>query len=99
MTDTELDLELSEELDFPIPCGHSRHGDGGLWHGGDAEFVAVSLHNCQAQPGKPPPYFYPCCARWAEYVTRCTANSLTIQCSRCGTTGYWEHMVQIVSTL
>lgn len=99
MTDAELDLGVAQELDFPVPCGHSRHGDGGPWHGGDAEFVAVSYHRCSHSPGKPPPYFYPCCATWAEYVRHCTANALTIQCSRCGDTGYWEDMVQILSTL
>lgn len=99
MTDTSLDQELAEELDFPVPCGHSGHNTGGQWHGGDAQFVAVSYHRCPAQPGKPPPYYYPCCAVWAGHVLRCTAQGLTIQCARCGDTGYWEHMVQIIRVL
>jgi hypothetical protein len=97
--DVSLDLSVLEELDFPPACGHSRHSDGAPWHGGDAEFVAVSYHHCQAQPHKQPPYFYPCCATWADYVQHCSATSMTIQCNRCGITGYWEDMVQIVSTL
>jgi hypothetical protein len=97
--DTSLDLSVLEGLDFAPACGHSRHSEGGPWHGGDAEFVAVSYHRCPEQPGKPPPYFYPCCAIWAGYVQYCTAIGATIRCARCGTTAYWEDMVQIVSSL
>jgi hypothetical protein len=98
-TDTSLDLSVLEELDFPAPCGHSRHSEGGPWHGGDAKFVAVSYHHCSAQPGKPPPYFYPSCEVWAEYVSRCIEAGALIQCARCGVAAYWEDMVQIVGTL
>lgn len=97
--DTSLDLSVLEGLDFKPGCGHSRHSEGSPWHGGDAQFVAVSYHRCPQQPGKPPPYFYLACAPWAEYVTHCTLLSKTIQCARCGDTGYWEDMVKIVSTL
>ena len=99
--DTALSLDLSvlEDLEFPTPCGHSRHSEGGPFHHGDAKYVAVSFHNCQAQPGKPPPYFYPACATWANYVTLCTETSQMIQCSRCLDIGYWEDMVKIISTL
>jgi hypothetical protein len=97
--DVALDLSVLESLDFAPACGHSRHSDGAPWHGGDAEFVAVSFHNCQAQPHKSPPYVYQCCATWADYVTHNTLTSKTIQCSRCGVTGYWEDMIQIISTL
>jgi hypothetical protein len=98
-TDTSLDLSVLEELDFPAACGHSRHSEESPWHGGDAKFVAVSFHTCAAWPDKPAPYYYPCCTVWADYVTHCTMNSMMIQCSRCGDTGYWEDMVQIISTL
>jgi len=98
-TDTSLDLSVLEALDFPPACGHSRHSEGGPWHGGDAEFVAVSFHRCPRQPGKPPPYFYPSCAAWADYVRACIEARATIQCARCGDTAYWEDMVQIVGTL
>lgn len=97
--DTSLDLSVLEGLDFTPACGHSRHSEGGPWHGGDAEFVAVSYHRCALQPGKPPPYFYPCCATWAEHVEYCSAIGATIRCARCGDTAYWEDMVQIVGTL
>ena len=94
-----LDLSALEELDFPTPCGHSRHSDGAPFHGGDAEFIAVSYHTCPAHPGKTAPYFYPACAVWADYVIYCTKTERTIQCSRCGEHGYWEDMVRIISTL
>lgn len=97
--DVALDLSVLEALDFPPACGHSRHSDGGPWHGGDAEFVAVSYHHCEAQPHKPPPYYYPCCATWAEWVNTWSARAETVRCSRCGVTAYWTDMVQIVSTL
>lgn len=97
--DVSLDLSVLEGLDFAPACGHSRHSDGEPWHGGDAEFVAVSYHQCSAQPHKPPPYVYQCCRTWAEYVTHNTVTFKTIQCTRCGTTGYWEDMVQIISAL
>jgi hypothetical protein len=32
-------------------------------------------------------------------VAFCTATQKTIQCVRCGVTGYWEDMVKIVSSL
>jgi len=97
--DTSLDLSVLEELDFTPACGHSRHSEESPWHGGDAEFVAVSFHRCSEQPTKAPPYFYPCCAVWADYVRYCTATAKTIQCARCGITGYWVDMVQIVGSL
>lgn len=92
-------LSALEELDFPVPCGHSRHGEGVSGHGGDAKYVAVSYHRCQAQPAKQPPYYYPCCEPWALMVQALTAAGEIIQCSRCGEAGYWEDMVGIVSTL
>ena len=98
-TDTSLDLEVLEELDFPPACGHSRHDEASPWHGGDAKFVAVSYHYCSALPDRPPPYYYPACTVWAEYIMRCSADHAMIQCSRCGTAGYWEDLVQIVGTL
>lgn len=98
-TDLSLDTSVLEGLDFPTACGHSMHSEESPWHGGEAKFVAVSFHQCSGHQDKPPPYFYPACSVWAEYVQYCTANSKTIMCSRCGVTGYWEDMVQIVSTL
>lgn len=97
--DLSLDTSVLEELDFPPACGHSMHSEDNPWHGGDAKFVAVSFHRCSGHHDKPPPYFYPACTVWAEYVMECTAQSKTIQCSRCGVSGYWEDMVQIISTL
>jgi hypothetical protein len=98
-TDTSLDLSLLEELDFPTACGHSRHSEASPWHGGDAKYVAVSFHQCTALPDRPPPYYYPACAVWAEYVMDSIRAGGAIQCSRCGSAGYWEDLVQIVSTL
>lgn len=98
-TGVSLDLSVLEELDFPAACGHSRHSDGAPWHGGDAKFVAVSFHACSGHPDKPVPYYYPSCAQWADYVRYNTALSKVIQCSRCGVSGFWEDMVQIISTL
>lgn len=98
-TDLSLDTSVLEELDFPPACGHSMHSEGSPWHGGDAKFVAVSFHRCTGHHDKPPPYFYPACTVWAEYVMESTAESRTIQCSRCGVSGYWEDMVQIISSL
>lgn len=98
-TDLSLDLSALEDLDFPVPCGHSRHGEGSaLGHGGDAKFVAVSYHRCSARP-MPVPYYYPSCEPWADYVNEATANNETIQCARCGDVAYWADMVQIVSKL
>lgn len=94
-----LDLSVLEELDFPASCGHSRHSDGAPWHGGDAEFVAVSFHACAGRPDVPPPHIYPCCRAWAEYVLYCTAADKSIMCARCGVTALWAELVTIVSTL
>ena len=98
-TDTSLDLSVLEELDFPPSCGHSRHDEGSPWHGGEVKYVAVSHHYCSALPDRPPPYFYPSCTVWAEYVIQCSQAGALIQCSRCGTAGYWEDLIQIVGTL
>jgi hypothetical protein len=97
--DLSLDLSVLEDLDFPPACGHSMHSEESPWHGGEAKFVAVSFHACPSHPDKPTPYYYPSCTVWAEYVMYCTKATKTIQCSRCGVAGYWEDMVQIVSTL
>lgn len=97
--DTSLDLSVLEELDFPAACGHSRHSEESPWHGGDAKFVAVSFHYCSGLPDQPPPYVYPACAAWAEYVMQCSADHALIQCARCGTAAYWEDMVKIIGTL
>lgn len=99
MTTDLLPLQSSlAELDFPAPCGHSRHDDG-PGHGGDAEYIAVSYHVCAGQPEHEAPWIYPCCATWAEYVLARSADGMLCQCARCGTRGFWSEMVQIVSTL
>lgn len=98
-TDLLLDLGALEDLDFPASCGHSRHSEESTWHGGDAEFVAVSLHDCAGHPDRPAPYFYPACRIWAEYVLFATANFEKVRCVKCGTTGLWPDMVRIVSSL
>jgi hypothetical protein len=98
-TDTLLDPSALQGLDFPVPCGHSMHSKGGMGHSGDAKYVAVSYHRCQARTAPAPPYYYPCCEAWALLVMANTAAGAMIQCSRCRDGGYWEDMVKIVSTL
>jgi hypothetical protein len=100
MTTGLLPIQSSlAELDFPAPCGHSRHNDGGPGHAGDAEYIAVSYHECPGTGHEPAPWIYPCCATWAEWVLAHSADGASVMCARCGTRGYWSEMVQIVSTL
>lgn len=97
--DTAVDLSALIDLDFPTPCGHSQHESGEFTHDGPAEFIAVSYHQCSAKPGLPHPYYYPCCAVWASYVTINRQLGRTMQCSRCLQVGLWQDFVQIVDTL
>ena len=94
-----VDLSVLEDLDFPVPCGHSRHDTGDFMHDGPAEFVAVSYHDCPDTPDSRAPYYYPCCAVWAAYVTINGQMGRTIQCSRCGQHGEWAEFVNIIDTL
>jgi hypothetical protein len=97
--DTSVDLSLLESLDFPVECGHSQHESGDFTHDGPAEFIAVSYHDCPARPDSPPPYYYPCCAVWAAYVTVSGQLGRTMMCSRCGAQGKWTDFVNILDEL
>jgi hypothetical protein len=97
--DTAVDLRVLEKLDFAIPCGHSQHGMEGSGHEGDAEFIAVSFHDCPSDPDKAAPYVYPACAAWAEFVRLATAYEASIECARCGEQGLWSEFVRITGTL
>jgi hypothetical protein len=97
--DIAVDLSVLLDLDFPVPCGHSQHETGDYTHGGPAEFIAVSYHDCPSRPESPSPYYYPCCATWAAYVTISVQQGLTIVCSRCGEHGPWADFVNIVDTM
>lgn len=97
--DIAVDLSVLQSLDFPVPCGHSQHQSGEFTHDGPAEFIAVSYHDCPAKPESPPPYYYPCCAVWASYVTINRQLDRTMQCSRCGEVGPWQDFVQILNAL
>jgi hypothetical protein len=100
MADTELGTECLEELDFPVPCGHSCHSPESPWHDdGAAEYIAASHHDCPAEPEKARPYYYPCCAQWAQFVLRCTAEGRMMRCARCRQTAYWSDVVTIEGTL
>lgn len=98
---TAVDLSVLESLDFPVPCGHSQHGMEGAHaaHAGDAEFIAVSYHDCPNAAHKAAPYYYPCCAAWAAYVTVNGLLGRSIICSRCGAQGEWAEFVNIIDTL
>jgi hypothetical protein len=96
--DIAVDLSVLQDLDFPVPCGHSQHNRADYTHDGPAEFIAVSYHDCPSRQ-TPIPYYYPCCAVWASYVTINRQMGNTIMCSRCGLHGPWTEFVQIVDTL
>lgn len=97
--DTTVDLSVLEELDFPVPCGHSQHMDRDFTHDGPAKYIAVSYHDCPGAPGQPAPYYYPCCAVWAAFVTLNRLNQREIICSRCGQHGEWAEFVNIIDSL
>lgn len=97
--DIAVDLSLLESMDFPVECGHSQHQSGDFTHDGPAEFIAVSYHDCPARPETPAPYYYPCCAVWASYVTINSQLGRAMQCSRCGTKGMWTDFVNILDAL
>lgn len=97
-TDTAVDPSVLQGLDFEVPCGHSQHNKDAPAHEGDAKFIAVSYHMCPAE-NKPSPYYYPCCAPWAEYVLMARSYGAAIQCSRCGERGLWSDFVHIIDTL
>lgn len=97
--DTSVDLSLLESLDFPVECGHSQHHTGDFTHHGPAEFIAVSYHFCPAKPESPPPYYYPCCAVWAAYVTINGQTDRNMMCSRCGEQGKWADFVNILDAI
>ena len=96
--DTAVDPTVLESLDFAIPCGHSQHFMEGSGHEGDAEFIAVSYHNCPAEV-KQYPYLYPCCASWAAFINLVSEQGREFSCSRCGEQGLWSEFVQITGTL
>lgn len=96
--DTAVDLSVLHSLDFPVPCGHSQHETGDFTHDGPAEFIAVSYHDCPARP-LPVPYYYPCCAVWASYVTINGQLGRSMICSRCGQIGEWAEFVNIIDAL
>lgn len=99
-TATELGTECLEVLDFPVPCGHSCHGPDSPHHDdGSAEFIAASHHDCPADADRARPHYYPCCARWAQFVLRSTAEGLRMRCARCGETALWGDVVTIEGTL
>jgi hypothetical protein len=97
-TDTAVDLGVLQSLDFTVPCGHSQHGEEDMVHSGDAEFIAVSHHECPGITGKAP-YYYPCCAGWAAFVNLVSEQEREFVCVRCGETGLWSDCVQITGTL
>ena len=97
--DIAVDLSVLQELDFPVPCGHSQHATGEFTHDGPAAFIAVSYHDCPGWPAQPSPYYYPCCAVWASYVTINGQLGRTMQCSRCGAVGEWSEFVNIIDAL
>lgn len=98
-TDTAVDASVLEALDFDVPCGHSQHSERDFTHDGPAKFIAVSYHNCPAAPEKPAPYFYPCCAVWAQFVAMNRANDRDLVCTRCGQLGSWREYVNIIDQL
>lgn len=98
-TDTSLELEVLQDLDFPVPCGHSTHNEGSPRHDGPATHIAVSYHRCPERGPMPYPYYYPCCTRWAAYVKLCHAENARIICAKCGLAGFWSDFVQIVGPL
>jgi hypothetical protein len=99
MISTETEVQLLTELDFPVPCGHSRHDVETPWHRGHARYVAVSYHDCSAVSDCPAPYFYPCCEAWAQFVWDVTARGDSVECVRCGEHALWSDLVAIVGTL
>jgi hypothetical protein len=98
-TDTSLDLSVLEQLDFPVPCGHSRHSGDPIRHGGAATHVAESYHKCPKRPGLEYPYRYPCCSDWARFVLTAIAHDGQIMCQLCGELGYWAEFLRIVGPL
>lgn len=98
-TDIAEDLQVLQNLDFTVPCGHSQHGEEDSIHDGDAAFIAVSHHECPGTDGKPAPYFYPCCAGWAAFINLVSEQEREFTCVRCGATGMWSDAVQITGTL
>lgn len=98
-TDIAVDTSVLEELDFPVPCGHSQHGNDEFLHVGEAKFIAVSFHDCPNEPTKAAPYYYPSCVTWASYVVMNRQAGRSIVCSRCGTYGLWAEFVNIIDTL
>ena len=97
--DIAVDPSVLESLDFPTPCGHSQHESADFTHGGEAEFIAVSYHDCPGRPDSPPPYYYPCCAVWAAYVIVNGQLGRSIVCSRCGQQGEWAEFVNIIDKI
>jgi hypothetical protein len=61
----ELDTSVLEEIDFPTPCQHSRHGSDHKLHSGPAEWICIALHMC---PGENEQTVYACCTPWKNHV-------------------------------
>ena len=97
--DIAVDPQVLESLDFDVPCGHSQHTERDFTHDGPAEYIAVSYHDCPGAPEKSAPYYYPCCAVWAAFVTMNRVNGREIICTRCGQHGTWSEFVNIIDNL
>jgi hypothetical protein len=95
-TVTEISTLVLEELDFEIPCGHSAHNKGDSCHAGNAEYVALVVHDCEARPDAGGSV-YPCCARWAQKVTSHQDKWWT--CPVCKDTLLGSEMVRILGPL
>jgi hypothetical protein len=62
--DTTLDLSVLEDLDFPVPCGHSTHGNDPELHD-DGDAVVVAHYICPSGVTR----HYPVCQRFTRVTS------------------------------
>lgn len=83
--DCQQDIEVLDLLDFhePVGCAHSAHGRDRDWHDdGPATHYVKAYHKCAARPELQPPFVYPACASFVEFVGWISGRIW--QCKRCG---------------
>lgn len=93
---TKVLPSLDFALDFAVPCGHVGHNRMTAFHKGNAEYVAVVIHDCIERPGIKGEQ-YPCCAPWADKVN--TSHDQYWTCPVCKDTMLGSEMVSIVGKL
>jgi hypothetical protein len=93
-TDTDTDVSVLTDYEFPLACEHSIHGVAGSewWHSGDAYYWARCWHVCDG-----PPVIYMLCKPSGDWFH--AQRDKRWRCLRCGHTDMGSRMVELLSPI